>query len=181
MLFRYRRSRSVGRAIYSERRPRQSGSRRPAPPPPPPPPGSAPLPASPPPAAQTGGRKGHSSGVFTAETCRSPPPRSPSPRQGWEAAGGGCCRCPHREGGRGARPGGPAEPRFSSQRLGNATLRACCCLSVPHPERTARGGRRWPPRGWGARPSGRWSGCSWPERQNALLLAGTRGRSPTPA
>lgn len=173
VLFRCRRSRSVGRAIYSERRPRRSRSRRPAPPRRRPPP----RPRRPQPGEEAGEGTAR---VFTAETRRSP--RAPQPRAGGPAAGGGCCRCPHWEGG----PRGWARwihrvPGLQPATGGNATLRVCCCFAVPRPAQTARGGRRWPPRGWGARPSGRWSGCSWLGRRNALLPAGTHGRSLTPA
>lgn len=60
---------------------------------------------------------------------------------------------PARPQGRGSRlvPGTPGSPPASGRSRSRA-LRACCCLSVPRPARTAPGAPRWPPRGWGARP-----------------------------
>lgn len=103
-----------------------------------------------------------------------PPPQAGGRRQALGAAG---ARTKKRV------PGlcwGTCQPQFSRQWSGNAVFRGCCCLSVPRPAQTARGGHRWPLRGWGARPLGRWSGCSLPERQNALPPDETHGHSLTP-
>lgn len=162
VLFRCRRSRRVGRTIYSERRPRQRGS------PAPPPPGPA-APARSPERRQERAQLGS----FTAETRRTP--RTPQPQ-----AGGGWRRALGAAGARTKKRVPGRQTQFSRQWSGNAVFRGCCCLSVPLPARTARGGHRWPLRGWGARPLGRWSGCSLPERQNALPPDGTHGHSLTP-
>lgn len=114
VLFRRRRSRSVGRAIYSERRPRRSGSRHPAPPrhhrrrPP-----ARPRHPPPPAAAQRGGRRGTARVSLLQRLVGPPPTRSPSPRQGWAAAGGWVPQVPAP--GRGSRlgqrdPQGPGSP-----------------------------------------------------------------------
>lgn len=167
VLFRCRRSRRVGRAIYSERRPRQRGS--PAPPP------ARPRCPRPQPREEAG--EGTARVIYCRDSPKTPHPPAPG-RGGWRRALGAAGACTRKR-----VPGlcwGTRQPEFSRQWSGNDVFRGCCCLSVPRPARTAREGHRWPLRGWGARPLGRWSGCSLPERQNALPPDGTHGHLLTP-